>query len=66
MPLSNLPPGVTETMIPGFHDESTEIEEYDPLCPECGCSYSDHTQIEILRDGYLFEDYECPEVIGRP
>lgn len=66
MTLSNLPPGVTEMMIPGFNDESTEIEEIDPLCMECGCSYSDHIQIQVHHNGDVFDDYQCPEVIGRP
>lgn len=67
---SNLPPGVTERMIPGNepddYDDHTgqpdaEVEEFDPACPHCGLRVEQHRETSV-EDQYG-NDYEilaCP------
>jgi hypothetical protein len=48
-----------EVHLPGY-------DELDPLCPDCGCSASDHVPVHRI-DPETGDDYEivvCPEIIG--
>lgn len=63
---SNLAPGITESDIPGWDDED-RVYISEPLCDDCGCSYSDHETITVVdADGNDGETQVCPEVIGKP
>lgn len=61
MAYSNLPPGVVESMIPGFDDDTTRVEFYEPPCPDCGLDSTEHVEKYVQddngNDGFLIV---CP------
>lgn len=62
---NNLPPGVTESMIPGFQDMFDNWEPIELACRDCGLWFEDHVPtIKYDSEGNDFEFYECPERLG--
>jgi hypothetical protein len=59
MRLSNLPPGITESDLPGY-DEHEEIDEIDYKCDQCGHSYTDHITRPIEHEGNVYDVIHCP------
>jgi DNA-directed RNA polymerase subunit RPC12/RpoP len=54
----NLPPGVSVSDLPGWHDITAEVEI---TCPNCGHAYEEEHEIDG-RDGYTTDvETECPK-----
>ena len=58
---SNLPPGVTESDLPGYEDH-VEIEEIDYKCDVCGHPASDHITRQTEYAGNVYDVIHCPHV----
>lgn len=62
MSLTNLPPGVTESMIDEHAEGHTTFVEYDPPCPTCGRLFDQHVEVYVVDDeGNDGFDYACPK-----
>jgi hypothetical protein len=60
--LSNLPPGVTESMLPGWDDRGTELPEVESPCPKCGQDFDRHQEVHRTdANGNDGIDFDCPK-----
>jgi len=59
---SNLPPGVSVSDLPGWHDITAEVEI---ICPNCGHQYWEEHEIDG-RCGYTTDvETQCPNCLRR-
>jgi hypothetical protein len=60
--MSNLPPGVSVSMLPGWHDITAEVEI---TCPKCDYTYYEEHEVDG-REGHTTDvETACPKCLHK-